>query len=191
DIAFRRRYESALFQGPIPDRGGVRADAAARPTVDHLHRRVRCRESQLPRQPRCDRASRLTRSGSYCELVAAERVDVSTAQEMWRAGDPIIDVRSPSEYAQGHIAGALNVPLDTLPLGARKLPDGPILTACGMGGRAGRAAELLDLAGRTAFFIAGGTKAWAAAGLPVVVGPEPEGPADQHHWFRRRRIHRP
>jgi rhodanese-related sulfurtransferase len=123
--------------------------------------------------------------------VAAERVDVSTAQEMWRAGDPIIDVRSPSEYAQGHIAGALNVPLDTLPLGARKLPDGPILTACGMGGRAGRAAELLDLAGRTAFFIAGGTKAWAAAGLPVVVGPEPEGPADKHHWFRRRRTHEP
>jgi rhodanese-related sulfurtransferase len=120
--------------------------------------------------------------------VAAERVDVSTAQEMWRAGDPIIDVRSPSEYAQGHIAGALNVPLDTLPLGARKLPDRPILTACGMGGRAGRAAELLDLAGRTAFFIAGGTKAWAAAGLPVVVGPEPDA-ADRHHWFRRRRTH--
>ena len=119
--------------------------------------------------------------------VAAERVDVSTAQEMWRAGDTVIDVRSPSEYAQGHIAGALNVPLDTLPLGARKLPDRPILTACGMGGRAGRAAELLDLAGRTAFFIAGGTKAWAAAGLPVVVGPEPNGSETKHRWFRRHR----
>ena len=119
--------------------------------------------------------------------MAAERVDVSTAQEMWRAGDTVIDVRSPSEYAQGHIAGALNVPLDTLPLGARKLPDRPILTACGMGGRAGRAAELLDLAGRTAFFIAGGTKAWAAAGLPVVVGPEPNGSETKHRWFQRHR----
>jgi 3-mercaptopyruvate sulfurtransferase SseA len=60
-----------------------------------------------------------------------------------------------------------------------------------MGGRAGRAAELLDLAGHTAFAIAGGTKAWAAAGLPVVTGSEPDGP-DAHReskrrWFRRRR----
>lgn len=119
--------------------------------------------------------------------MAAERVDISTAQEMWRAGDTVIDVRSPSEYAQGHIAGALNLPLDTLPLGARQLPDRPILTACGMGGRAGRAAELLDLAGRTAFFIAGGTKAWGAAGLPIVVGPEPTGSETKHRWFRRHR----
>jgi rhodanese-related sulfurtransferase len=42
-----------------------------------------------------------------------------------------------------------------------------------LGGRAGRAAELLDLAGRTAFSIAGGTKAWQAAGLPVRSGPDP------------------
>jgi rhodanese-related sulfurtransferase len=124
--------------------------------------------------------------------VATERVDVSTAREMWRAGDTIIDVRSPAEYAHGHIAGALNVPLDTLPLAARTLPDGPILTACGMGGRAERAAELLDLAGRTAFAIAGGTKAWDAAGLPVVVGPEPDD-AGRHHdakrsWFRWGRL---
>ena len=114
---------------------------------------------------------------------------MSTAREMWRAGDTIIDVRSPAEYAQGHIAGALNVPLDTLPLGARTLPDGPILTACGMGGRAGRAAELLDLAGRTAFFIAGGTKAWAAAGLAGRCRPRARrcrAAHDAKHWFRRR-----
>ena len=100
--------------------------------------------------------------------MAAERIDVGTAREMWRAGDTVIDVRSPDEYALGHIAGAINVPIDTLPKGADALPDGPVLTACGSGGRAGRAADLLDLAGRTAFTIAGGTKAWQAAGLPVV-----------------------
>jgi rhodanese-related sulfurtransferase len=42
-----------------------------------------------------------------------------------------------------------------------------------MGGRAGRAAHLLTLAGRTAFSIEGGTKAWQAAGLPVHRGSEP------------------
>ena len=106
--------------------------------------------------------------------MAAERIDVDTAREMWRAGDTVIDVRTPDEYALGHIAGAVNVPIDTLPKGADALPAGPVITACGSGGRAGRAADLLDLAGRTAFTIAGGTKAWQAAGLPVVTGGDPK-----------------
>jgi rhodanese-related sulfurtransferase len=105
--------------------------------------------------------------------VAAERIDVVTAHEMWRAGDTVIDVRSPDEYARGHIAGAVNVPLESLPIAACRLPEGPIIATCSMGGRCGRAAELLDLAGRTAFSIAGGTKAWQAAGYPVQSGLEP------------------
>lgn len=105
--------------------------------------------------------------------MAAERIPVATAREMWRAGDTIIDVRSPQEYAGGHIAGALNVPIDTLPKGAEALPEGPVITACSMGGRAGRAAELLALTGRTTFSIEGGTKAWQAAGLPIVTGAQP------------------
>ena len=105
--------------------------------------------------------------------MAAERIDISTAREMWRAGDSVIDVRAPDEYASGHIAGALNVPIDTLPTGAESLPAGPVLTACSAGGRASRAADLLDLAGRTAFVIGGGTKAWEAAGLPIVTGFQP------------------
>jgi rhodanese-related sulfurtransferase len=104
--------------------------------------------------------------------MAAERIDAATAREMARAGDLIIDVRSADEYAGGHIAGALNVPIDTLPKAADKLPDGPIITTCQLGGRAGRAADLLDLAGRTAFAIDGGTKAWQAAGYPIATGLE-------------------
>jgi rhodanese-related sulfurtransferase len=103
--------------------------------------------------------------------MAAERIDVTTAREMQRSGDPIIDVRSPDEYASGHIAGALNVPIDRLPKGLDGLPDGPVITTCSMGGRGGRAADLLDAAGYCAFTIDGGTKAWQAAGLPVVAGP--------------------
>jgi rhodanese-related sulfurtransferase len=98
--------------------------------------------------------------------VRAERVDVITAREMVRAGDTVIDVRRPEEYARGHIAGAINVPIETLPSGVEGI-EGPVLTACSMGGRASRAADLLVGGGRTAFVIDGGTKAWAAAGLPV------------------------
>lgn len=104
--------------------------------------------------------------------MAAERIDVATAREMARAGDLIIDVRSADEYAGGHIAGAINVPIDTLPKAAESLPAGPIITTCQMGGRAGRAADLLHLAGRTAFAIEGGTKAWQAAGYPIATGNE-------------------
>lgn len=105
--------------------------------------------------------------------MAAERVDVPTAHEMWRAGDTVVDVRSAEEYAGGHIAGAINIPIGMLAKVAADLPDRPVLTACSMGGRAARAADLLDTAGRTAFVIGGGTKAWQAAGLPTVTGPDP------------------
>jgi rhodanese-related sulfurtransferase len=123
--------------------------------------------------------------------MAAEPIDVQTAFEMWRAGDTVIDVRSPSEYAQGHIAGALNVPIETLPLAAARLPAGPVIAACSLGRRGGRAAELLDLAGRTSFSIIGGTKAWQAAGLPVLSGSEPGLRQEQRGWRRRGPSRRP
>ena len=102
--------------------------------------------------------------------MAAERIDPP------RPGDAArrrydLDVRTPDEYACGHIAGALNVPIDMLPKSMDGLGDGPVITTCSMGGRGGRAAELLDTAGRTAFTIEGGTKAWQAAGLPIATGP--------------------
>jgi rhodanese-related sulfurtransferase len=98
--------------------------------------------------------------------MAAEPVDPRTAREMQKAGDTVVDVREPAEFAAGHIVGAVNIPLDRLRPDA--LPPGQILTACSTGRRATRAAEMLDRAGIPAFVIAGGTKAWAAARLPVV-----------------------
>ena len=106
--------------------------------------------------------------------MAAESIDVATAYEMWRLGDAVIDVRATEEYSLGHIAGALNVPIDVLSSAAADLPRGPIITACSYGRRGGRAADLLTAApGRTAFSVRGGTKAWQAAGLPIATGPEP------------------
>lgn len=99
-------------------------------------------------------------------LVRAEQVDVSTAREMVRAGDIVIDVRRPEEYARGHIAGSINVPIELLPRGLDGI-NGQVLTACSMGGRAARAADILVAAGHPAFVIEGGTKAWARAGYPV------------------------
>jgi rhodanese-related sulfurtransferase len=106
--------------------------------------------------------------------VSAERVDVRTARAMQLAGDTVVDVRRPEEYAAGHIAGAVNIPLDRLRPDA--LPAGQVLTTCSLGGRGGRAADALAAAGVAAFSIDGGTKAWQAAGLPIVRGSEPDVP---------------
>ncbi|WP_049661551.1 rhodanese-like domain-containing protein, partial [Kitasatospora sp. MY 5-36] len=63
----------------------------------------------------------------------------------------LIDVRSPGEYAAGHIPGALNVPLDQLD---RALPalreaagQGEIAVVCAAGPRADNACRVLADAG--------------------------------------------
>lgn len=104
---------------------------------------------------------------------SAEDVDLTVARAVWDAGDVIVDVRTPSEYAAGHIAGALNVPLDTIAFRIDELPPGQVLAVCSMGSRSRQGAERFARLGRTSLSLRGGTKAWAAAGLPVVRGPEP------------------
>ncbi|BCJ35782.1 hypothetical protein Athai_32850 [Actinocatenispora thailandica] len=95
------------------------------------------------------------------------------AAAAWAAGDLVLDVRTPEEYATGHVAGARNVPLDRLPAAARELPGGQLLTVCTSGGRSWQAAQRLAALGRTALSVRGGTKAWRAAGHPVIDGPLP------------------
>jgi rhodanese-related sulfurtransferase len=106
-------------------------------------------------------------------VTAAEEIDVDVAHAMWGVGDLVVDVRSPDEYAHGHIAGAINVPLDLIPVRVAELPAGQVIAVCSMGNRSRRGAEAFVRAGRTAFSMRGGTKQWARAGLPVVTGPEP------------------
>jgi rhodanese-related sulfurtransferase len=106
-------------------------------------------------------------------MAGAEEIDVATAHAMWQAGDLVVDVRLPEEYAHGHIAGAVNVPLDRIPVRATELPPGQVVAVCSMGNRSRRGADAFARAGRDAFTMRGGTKAWAAAGLPIETGPEP------------------
>ena len=56
---------------------------------------------------------------------------------------PVIDVRTPVEFAEVHVPMARNVPLDELQLGALQLPkDQPIYLLCRSGQRATKAAEM-------------------------------------------------
>jgi len=88
-------------------------------------------------------------------------------------GLPLLDVRTPVEYAQDHVPQARNIPLDTLAPQALfeggALPKGqPIYILCQTGGRAAKAAEKFTREGfDQAVVVEGGTKAWIEAGLPV------------------------
>ncbi|MFE0509127.1 rhodanese-like domain-containing protein [Streptomyces sp. NPDC058964] len=80
----------------------------------------------------------------------------------------VIDVRTPGEYAGGHIPGALNIPLDQL---ERALPDirtaaqrADVLVVCASGARSENACRILAENGVHTATLAGGTGAWAAHG---------------------------
>ncbi|MFC8242130.1 rhodanese-like domain-containing protein [Streptomyces chartreusis] len=80
----------------------------------------------------------------------------------------VIDVRTPAEYASGHLPGALNIPLDHI---RRALPEirnaaerGDVLVVCASGARSENARKLLAEQGVTTATLAGGTGAWAAEG---------------------------
>ena len=102
------------------------------------------------------------------------QIDVHEAARRHEAGTPIVDVRQPDEYAEGHVPGAPLVPLGTVPdrLDAFAA-DGEILVICKSGGRSAQAVEHLRNQGIDAVNVAGGTTGWIAAGHRIVTGDEP------------------
>jgi rhodanese-related sulfurtransferase len=82
---------------------------------------------------------------------------------------PVIDVRTPVEFAEVHVSSARNIPLDELKPGSLQLQkDQPVYLLCRSGQRATKAAEQLVKEGfLQPVVIEGGTLAWIDAGLPV------------------------
>lgn len=82
----------------------------------------------------------------------------------------MVDVCETPEFAAGHPVGARNVPLGSLD-GAKGLPGNktlPVIVVCATGMRATRAAAQLRKQGyERVVVLAGGTKAWIDASLPV------------------------
>ena len=81
----------------------------------------------------------------------------------------VIDVRTPDEYAAGHIPGALNIPFDQVAdrISEVDAPHGVALY-CMVGPRARKGEIALLSAGYTpVLHLEGGFAAWQAAGLPV------------------------
>ena len=97
---------------------------------------------------------------------------VSVSQLRNRPSGPalLVDVRSGSEFASGHIPGAINIPMDEIEARLDDLDlNLPIILVCQSGKRARMTAGLLEPCQRQITVLEGGTKAWIEAGLPVVV----------------------
>lgn len=80
----------------------------------------------------------------------------------------LIDVRSPGEYATGHVPQASNIPLEQVEMRLGDLGDGPVALLCHSGNRANMACEILADHHPELLVVEGGTQAWIDAGRPIV-----------------------
>jgi rhodanese-related sulfurtransferase len=84
----------------------------------------------------------------------------------------VVDVCGADEYAQGHIKGAVNVPLDQLEVRldkAVKNKSTPVIMVCAAGARSARAQTLAQKLGyEKVHSLQGGLKAWKEANLPTL-----------------------
>lgn len=105
-------------------------------------------------------------------VVSAALVDAAAAKRALLDGAAAVDVREPDEFAAGHIAGALHVPLGSLQRRLGEIPQGgPILTYCGHGDRSATALSLIERAGLGPVLNLNlGIDGWKEAGYSVVTG---------------------
>ena len=106
---------------------------------------------------------------------ALDPIDREELQRRIEGGDVVVlDVRPAEEYAAGHIAGAVSVPLAQLKARLAELPPDRAVVAYCRGPYcllAYQAVELLRANGREARRLVEGFPEWRAAGLPIVTLP--------------------
>ncbi len=71
--------------------------------------------------------------------------------DLMKQGATIVDVRTKGEYANGHIRGSINIPVDSLAGNLIKLKDKdkPLITCCASGMRSASAKSILKSKGYT------------------------------------------
>lgn len=105
------------------------------------------------------------------DTTAAPEVTLDQLQAHLLDNSTVIDVREISEYVEGHIPGAVPVPMGQLPSHVGELnTDDPVIVVCASGNRSAAMTDFLRNAGFDAYSVAGGTSAWAGSGRPIVTG---------------------
>lgn len=95
-------------------------------------------------------------------LSCSGRIGGEEAKRRVAEGALLVDVRTPQEFAAGHIPGSLNVPVTELEERLAELGDRrrPIVLYCHSGNRSGRAARMLRKEGFTSVYDLGPMTAW-------------------------------
>jgi rhodanese-related sulfurtransferase len=83
-----------------------------------------------------------------------------------------LDVREDDEWADGHIDGALHIPMGDIPGAVAAgldwlTPANPVVVVCAVGARSARVAAWLNAQGYQAINLDGGMNAWIQAGRPI------------------------
>jgi rhodanese-related sulfurtransferase len=103
-----------------------------------------------------------------------QAIDVSQLPKVLEEGATLVDVREDHEYEDGHVPGAVLIPLGDLPDRLGELPsDKEFYVMCRTAGRSGRAVEMLVQQGFDARLVLGGIIAWYDSGQDVAEGLEP------------------
>jgi len=91
-------------------------------------------------------------------FTGCSKVDDETlraAHSAVESGAVIIDVRTPKEFAGGHVAGAINIPIEELSKSVARVPQNrTVVVYCASGNRSGHATALLRQKGWTVFDVA-------------------------------------
>lgn len=92
-------------------------------------------------------------------------VDGATARALVAEGVKVIDVRTPAEFAAGHVPGAVNVPYDEIGRRSAELgpPSTPLVLYCRSGRRSGIAVAALKEKGFTRLYDLQRYDAWVAS----------------------------
>jgi rhodanese-related sulfurtransferase len=98
-------------------------------------------------------------------------IDSESLQERLARGDDLllVDIRTPTEVAQGSIPGALEMPMHLIPLRLSELPkDKDVVLYCRSGARSYQACAYLMQQGLGRVLnLRGGIIAWARHGYPI------------------------
>jgi rhodanese-related sulfurtransferase len=97
------------------------------------------------------------------------RISVQEAKDKIAEGAQIIDVRTPGEYAGGHVPGASNIPhMSVVSRKGELAADKELVFICQMGSRSALACEFAAAIGfKELYNVEGGTEAWIKAGYGV------------------------
>lgn len=122
----------------------------------------------------CGKKSESTESVSGVEeLIVSETIsDAEFQQKMASLSEAVVlDVRTPEEFANGYIEGAVNIDFRSSDFESKISQldrETTYLVYCGSGIRSRKAADLMkDLKFKKVYDMDGGLSAWAGDGLPV------------------------